>query len=184
MIKFKNNGVGIFGGSFDPPHKGHLKISLISLSKLRLKKIYWLITKKNPFKKKPFFSLEKRIFKCVKIINNRKKIKVKCIEDKINSSRTIDAIKFFKKKNKNSRIYLIIGSDNLVHFNKWRSWKKILQMCELVVFSRKGYDKKAKKSAIVNYLKNKNFIFIKNKKIDISSTQIRNNIKKVKNGNI
>jgi len=50
-----NNTIGILGGSFDPPHLGHLKISKISLKKLNLKKIYWVITKKNPFKKKPFF---------------------------------------------------------------------------------------------------------------------------------
>ena len=54
MQRLTNKSLGIFGGSFDPPHKGHLKISLISIRKLKLKKIYWVITKKNPFKKKSF----------------------------------------------------------------------------------------------------------------------------------
>ena len=56
MLTLKRKAIGIFGGSFDPPHKGHVEISKISLKKIKLEKIYWIITKKNPFKKKPFFS--------------------------------------------------------------------------------------------------------------------------------
>ena len=55
MFTLNRKTIGIFGGSFDPPHKGHVEISKISLKKIKLKKIYWIITKKNPFKKKPFF---------------------------------------------------------------------------------------------------------------------------------
>ena len=61
MLSFDKKTIGIFGGSFDPPHKGHVEISKIGLKKIKLKKIYWIITKKNPFKKKPFFSLKQRI---------------------------------------------------------------------------------------------------------------------------
>ena len=48
------NYIGLFGGSFDPPHTGHVEISKIALKKIKFKIIYWIITKKNPFKKKPF----------------------------------------------------------------------------------------------------------------------------------
>ena len=51
--------IGILGGTFDPPHKGHLKISLSSIKKIKLDKLYWIITKKNPFKNKSFFLLKK-----------------------------------------------------------------------------------------------------------------------------
>ena len=52
MITKYSNAIGVLGGSFDPPHMGHLKISKISLKKLKLQKIYWVITKQNPLKKK------------------------------------------------------------------------------------------------------------------------------------
>ena len=55
MILAKKNYLGIVGGSFDPPHKGHIQISKIALKIIKFKKIYWIITKKNPFKKKTFF---------------------------------------------------------------------------------------------------------------------------------
>ena len=80
-----------------------------------------------------------------------------------------------KKKLKN--IYLIIGSDNLIKFHKWKSWKKLVKLVKLVVFSRKGYDRNGKKSIVAKYLKKK-IIFINNKPIIISSTKLRKRIKK------
>ena len=179
MTKSIIKSIGILGGSFDPPHRGHFVISKISLKKLKLKILYWIVTKKNPFKKKSYFQLKDRINKCKKIIKKNKKIKIENLENKIKSNRTIKVINYLNKRDKNSKIYLIIGSDNLINFHKWRSWKKILKICKLVVFSRKGFDKKAKKSVINKYLKN-NIIFI-NKKVNISSTELRRNYQKLHN---
>ena len=89
------------------------------------------------------------------------------------SSRIIQVINYFINKKKLKNIYFIIGSDNLIKFHKWKSWKKIVKLTKLVVFSRKGYDKKSKKSVVAKYLKNK-IIFINNKPIIISSTKLRN----------
>ena len=178
MKKTNKYSFGIFGGTFDPPHKGHLKLSLIGLKKLKLQKVYWVVTKKNPFKKKSFLPLKTRISRCKKITKNIKKITTIYLDDKIKSSRTIKIINFLKKKNKLSNFFLFIGLYNLINFHKWRDWKKILKICKLVVFDRKGYDNKAKKSHIIKYVGKKNIIFVKNKKIDISSTQLRYKLKK------
>ena len=61
MAYIQRKYIGLLGGSFDPAHKGHLGISKIAIQKFKLKKIYWVITKKNPFKNKTFYSLEERI---------------------------------------------------------------------------------------------------------------------------
>ena len=165
--------IGIFGGSFDPPHRGHLEISIISLKKFKLKTVYWVITKKNPFKKKPFFSLKDRILKSRRATKKIRKIKVLFVDDKIKSSRTINVINHFIKVRKQKDLCLILGSDNLLSFHKWTSWKKIVKLVKLIVFSRRGYDKKGKESIVVKYLKNKNIIFLRNKLIDVSSSNIR-----------
>ena len=74
-------------------------------------------------------------------------------------------------------LYLILGSDNLITFHKWTSWKKIAKLVKLVVFSRKNYDIKGKKSKVIKYFKKDNLIYIKNKHINISSTNIKKNLK-------
>ena len=98
MINSKKKRIGILGGSFDPPHHGHLEISKIAIKKLFLDQIYWCVTKKNPFKNKTFFSLIERIKKSRIITDKIKKIKIKFFEDKIKSTNTIDLIKYLKKK--------------------------------------------------------------------------------------
>lgn len=173
MIRSRKKKIGIFGGSFDPPHKGHLAISKLAVKKLYLDQVYWCVTKKNPFKNKSFFSLSERIKKSKIITNKEKKIKIKYFEDKIKSTNTIDLIEYLRKKNKKNILFLIIGSDNLIKFHKWKSWKLLSKLAQIVVFSRKDFDKKAKKSVIVKQVKN--ISFIKNKPINISSTRIKKN---------
>ncbi len=170
---FKN--IGLLGGSFDPPHKGHVYISKESLKILNLDKIVWAITKKNPLKKKPFFSLNLRKRMCQKLIKNNKKILLKFYEDKIRSKSSITLIKYLKKHN-NCNIFFIMGSDNIVNLHKWKRYREIIKMTKIIVFSRKGFDTKAKKSVIVNRLNTKNIIFIKNLRINVSSSQLRNKI--------
>ena len=173
MLTIQKRAIGIFGGSFDPPHKGHVAISKICLKKLKLKKVYWIITKKNPFKKKPFFSLKERILRSKKVLKHNKNIKILYLDDKIKSSRTINVINYFRITKKQKNLCLILGSDNLLNFHKWTSWKKVAKLTKLIVFSRKGYDRKGMKSIVVKNFRNK-IIFIKNKYITISSTQLKN----------
>ena len=75
-LKNKKNNIGILGGSFDPAHKGHLRISLEAKKKLKLKKIFWTITQKNPFKKKAYLSLNKKFLISKKLTNKYKFIKI------------------------------------------------------------------------------------------------------------
>ena len=172
MVRFLNKSFGILGGSFDPAHKGHLVISKIAIKKFKLNKVLWVVTKQNPFKGKTFFPLSKRMAKAKKITYGIKKIKVVYLDKITGSSRTINLINYLINKKKLQNIYLIIGSDNLIEFHKWKSWKKIVKLTKLIVFSRKGYDRKGKKSKVAKYLKNK-IIFINNKPILISSTKLR-----------
>ena len=172
MTNIQKKCIGLLGGSFDPAHKGHLAISIISIKRFKLKKIYWVITKKNPFKKKTFYSLDERIRYAKKITRSQKKIKTIHLDKIIKSSRTVDVINYFINKRNIKNIYFIIGSDNLIRFHKWKSWKKIVKKVKLIVFSRKGYDRKGMKSTVAKNFKNR-IIFIKNKPISISSTQLK-----------
>ena len=177
MAKIFNNSIGVLGGSFDPAHKGHLEISKIAIKKLMLSKVFWIVTKKNPFKKKPYFSVNQRLNQAKKITKNVKKIKVVFLDKTVKSSRSINIINYLIIKKKPKIIYFIIGSDNLIELHKWKSWKKIVKLTKLIVFSRKGYDKRGKKSIVAKYLKNK-ITFIKNRHILFSSSKLRKQVSK------
>ena len=90
--------IGIFGGTFDPPHKGHLYISKIALKKLKLNKLIWVVTKKNPLKQKPYLSTKARINLSKEMTKKEKKIFVRYFDDKIKSINTFDLLNFIKKK--------------------------------------------------------------------------------------
>ena len=167
--KKKYNKIGVLGGTFDPPHKGHYYISKIALRKLRLNKILWVITKKNPLKNKPLLKIEERIKLSKKITKKNKKITVKYFDDKIGSVNTFNLLDYFKKKTK-ANLFFLIGADNLKKFHKWKNWKQIPKLAKIVIFPRSN----CSFTSIATKKLNKNdFIHIKSKKINISSSIIR-----------
>ena len=165
--------IGILGGTFDPPHKGHLEISKQAKQKYKLHYIIWAITKKNPFKKKSKIKLITRIKFAKKIIGLNKFIKIRFYENKIKSNKTIDLINHIKRKNNMLNLYFIMGADNLINFHRWHKWKSISQKCNIIVFDRLGYKTKSLKSITFKRLNQKNLEFIKFKKVNISSSQLR-----------
>jgi len=169
----KDARIGILGGTFDPPHVGHIHISKVALKKLKLNKLIWLVTKKNPFKKKPYLKLKERIKLSKNITQKEKKIFVLCLDNKIKSSSTFDVLTFIKKKNKKLKIYFLIGADNLEKLHKWKNWKKLNKLAKIVVFPRNNYLNKKNEYIVPKTLKKNELIYIKSKKINISSSLIR-----------
>ena len=161
--------IGILGGTFDPPHEGHLYVSKIALKKLKLKKILWIVTKKNPLKNKPYLKLKERIKLSKKITKKNKKIYIKYFDEKIRSTNTFDLLNYIKNKTK-ADLFFIIGADNLKKFHKWKNWKLIPKLAKIVVFPRKNY---TRNSIATNNLNKKDLIHINSKKINISSSLIR-----------
>ena len=92
MKKNYKKKIGILGGSFDPAHKGHLKISAEAKKKFKINKIIWAVTQKNPFKSKSKFTLKKRMDIAKKITKKYNFISVKYYENKIKSNKTINLI--------------------------------------------------------------------------------------------
>ena len=174
MKKNKNKKIGILGGSFDPAHKGHIKISIEAKKKFKINKIIWAITKKNPFKSKSFFDFKKRVILAKKITKRYRFISVKYYEDKIKSNKTINLINYIIRKNNRSEIFFLMGADNLISFHKWHKWKLISSKCNILVFDRTNYKSKSLKSIAFKKLSSKGLKFIKYNKVNISSSKLRN----------
>ena len=180
--------IGLLGGSFDPPHKGHLYISLETKKILKLDEIWWLVTPQNPIKINQTASYSERVKNC-KILTKNKPIKIKEIEKKINSQFSYQTIKYLNNHYKYIKFFWLMGADNLINFHQWQNANRIFNEIPIVVFRRYGYNQKALKSYISNLyknfrVKNKNihinnfkqlpaWTIIQNKEIRISSTEIR-----------
>ena len=173
LFKKNHKKIGILGGTFDPAHKGHLEISKQAKKKYKLNYVIWAITKKNPFKKKSKTKLITRIKFAKKIIGFNKFIKIRFYENIIKSNKTIDLISHIKRKNDTLDLYFIMGADNLINFHRWHKWKSISQKCNILVFDRQGYKAKSLKSITFKRLNQKSLDFIKFKKVNISSSQLR-----------
>ena len=171
LLKKKNNKIGILGGTFDPPHYGHVEISKTAIKKLGLKKVFWTITNQNPFKSKPNFNLKKRIKLCKKILRNQKKIKIKNLNKKQYSLNTYNLLSCWKNKNKKNKIFFLMGADNLINFHKWYKWKKITQLAKIIIFARPGFLKKTLVCVALKTLDKQDWIYIKSTKLNISSTK-------------
>ena len=172
MIK-RNKKIGILGGTFDPCHIGHLKISKEAKKKFNLEKVIWAITKKNPFKTKSSLSIEKRLKISKKFTRKYKFIQVNYFEKHIRSNKTFHLINYLKKKFSNKELYLIIGADNLIKFHKWKKWKDISKKCNILVFDRYPYKSKALKSLAFKHINKEKLKFINFKKVNISSSQLK-----------
>lgn len=173
LFKKNYNKIGILGGTFDPPHKGHLYISKIALKKLKLNKLMWIVTKKNPLKRKPYLSTKVRISLSKEITKKEKKIFVRYFEDKIKSINTFNLLKYIKKKNKKTKLFFLLGADNLTKFHKWNNWKKIPTLAKIVIFPRQNYSIKSLSPIVCKKLNKNDLMYINSKKINISSSLIR-----------
>ena len=165
--------IGILGGTFDPPHIGHVYISKVAIKKFKLNKLFWIITKKNPLKQKPYLNIKTRIKLSKHITKNEKKISVQFLENKIKSSNTFDLLNYIKKKNKKIKIYFLLGADNLVKFHKWDNWMKIPKLAKIVIFGRENYSIKSLNITASQKLNKKDWVYINSKRINISSSLIR-----------
>ena len=180
--------VGLLGGSFDPPHKGHVYISIEAKKILQINEIWWLVTPQNPLKISEPATYQERIKNC-KEISKGKPILIKEIEKKINSKYTYQTLNYLLNHYENIKFFWIMGADNLINFHKWEKWRQIFQEVSIVVFKRHRYNNQALKSiackTFANYRINSHQInknhfnefpswtWIENREIKISSTEIR-----------
>ena len=187
--------IGLLGGSFDPPHKGHLFISLEAKKILKLDEVWWLVTPKNPLKISEPASYVERVDNCKNITRNFP-IKIQEIEKNIQSDYSYKTINYILKHYNNIKFFWLMGADNLINFHKWEKWQMIFNNMSIVIFRRHGYNNKALKSIAAQKFKNSRIInsktnlddfkitpswlLIENKEIKISSSEIRNQREKLR----
>lgn len=129
--------IGLLGGSFDPPHAGHLHITEIALRRFRLDRVWWLVSPGNPLKSHGPGPLADRIA-AARSLADDPRILVTGIEAGLGTRRTADTVAALKKRWPLVRFVWLMGSDNLVQFSRWDRWQGIAAQVPIGVIARPG----------------------------------------------
>jgi nicotinate-nucleotide adenylyltransferase len=147
-----SNTIGLLGGSFDPPHVGHLFISEDALQRFGLDQVWWVVAKQNTLKANKPRDFEERIALCNNLLKEESKLLVSDLEKNIESHDTIDVLNFIRRTSPNEYFW-IMGSDSLFTFDQWPGWEQILSSVKLIVYDRPGFLYKNNESKLNPLLK-------------------------------
>lgn len=182
--------IGLLGGSFNPPHLAHRAISQFALKRLRLDRVWWLVTPGNPLKdQRAQGNLEARL-KAARDMAADPRIQVSCLESVIGTRYTDDTINFLRRRAPQLRFVWIMGADNLAQFHRWQNWRRIASLVPIAVIDRPPQSSRALAApaaqALARYRvpdseasrladhKPPAWVFLTGMKLKMSSTGLRN----------
>ena len=145
---------GILGGSFNPAHAGHRRISLEAIDRLGLTELWWLVSPGNPLKegRNDMAPLAARLASA-RAMAKRSRIVPTAIEAELGTRYTADTLRKLQHRFPNRRFIWIMGADNLAQFHLWRDWRKIARAMPIAVIARPGYDGVAQNAPAMGWLR-------------------------------
>ena len=191
-IPLYTNGmrIGLLGGSFNPPHVAHRAISLFAIKRLKLDRVWWLVTPGNPLKDQGgLHDLNERTEAARKMANDPR-IDVSCLESVIGTRYTVNTISYLRRRASGLRFVWIMGADNLAQFHRWQNWRRIASEVPIAVIDRPPQSFRALAApaaqALARYRLPENqagrladqhapaWVFLTGMKLNLSSTGLRN----------
>jgi nicotinate-nucleotide adenylyltransferase len=191
-IPFHTKGmrIGLLGGSFNPPHVAHRAISLFAIKRLKLDRVWWLVTPGNPLKDRGgLHDLDERA-EAARQMANDPRIDVSCLESVIGTRYTVDTITYLRRRASGLRFVWIMGADNLAQFHRWQNWRRIASEVPIAVIDRPPQSSRALAApaaqALARYRLPENqagrladqpapaWTFLTGMKLNLSSTGLRN----------
>jgi nicotinate-nucleotide adenylyltransferase len=182
--------IGLLGGSFNPPHVAHRDISLYAIKRLKLDRVWWLVTPGNPLKDAgDLHDLGQRA-EAARQIADDPRIDVSCLESVIGTRYTVDTITYLRRRVSGLRLVWIMGADNLAQFHRWQNWQRIASEVPIAVIDRPPQSFRALAApaaqALARYRLPENqaaalpdrrapaWVFLTGLKLNLSSTGLRN----------
>ena len=183
--------IGLLGGSFNPPHEGHALVTRIALRRLRLDRVWWLVTPGNPLKSQADLAALQARVEAARRLVAAPRVAVTDIEAHIGARYTYDTLAWICRRAPKVRFVWIMGADNLRQFHRWRHWRAIADLAPIVVIDRPGSTLRAMSSRAAIALapwrvpeaeaahfaerRPPAFLFLHGPRSDLSSTVLRGN---------
>ena len=148
----RSRRVGLLGGSFNPAHGGHRRVSLFALHALGLDEVWWLVSPGNPLKPKAGMApLPARMASAIDLARHAP-IRVTAIEQALGTRYTVETLAAITRRYQRQDFVWLMGSDNLAQFHLWRQWRTIARQMPIAVIARPGYDRAARMSPAMAWL--------------------------------
>jgi nicotinate-nucleotide adenylyltransferase len=130
--------IGLFGGSFNPPHEAHRAVSLFALKRLQLDRVWWLVTPGNPLKDPSLLPPLQQRVAAAQAVAKHPRIDVTGLEAVIGTQFSYDTISYLVKECPGVHFVWIMGADNLKDFHRWKNWRGIAALVPMAVIDRGG----------------------------------------------
>lgn len=146
--------IGLLGGSFNPAHSGHRRLSLAALDALGLDEVWWLVSPGNPLKADARDMAPYRArLASAKSISRHAPIRALDLERTLGTRFTIDTVNHLQRRFQDHRFIWLLGSDTLPEFHKWRDYRGLARICPIAVLNRPGYDRPARAARAMGWLR-------------------------------
>nr|WP_137677004.1 nicotinate-nucleotide adenylyltransferase [Parerythrobacter lutipelagi] len=135
--------IGLLGGSFNPAHGGHRRISLFAIQALGLDEVWWMVSPGNPLKPRAGMAPLIARVHSAREQARRAPIRVTAIERELGTRYTVNTLSALRRKYPKHEFVWLMGSDNLAQFHQWKRWRDIARAMPIAVIARPGYDRAA-----------------------------------------
>lgn len=143
--------IGLFGGSFDPPHSGHVHVASTALKHLNLDAVWWFPTPGNPLKEAPS-DYDARFTAVEALTRHNRAFQVSAIEQQVGLRYTYDLVRRLRKHSPKAQFVWIMGGDSLMTFHYWKDWEKLAATVPIAVIARPGFELAARVSPFAKRL--------------------------------
>ncbi len=145
--------IGLLGGSFNPAHRGHRRISLAAMEALGLDEIWWLVSPGNPLKAAKGMAPYEARLESAREQAKGTRVKVSDFERQSGTRYTVDTLTALKRRYPGEQFIWLMGADTVAQFHQWRSWRTLAAMVPIAVIHRPGYDGAARAAAAMGWLR-------------------------------
>ena len=147
------NRIGLLGGSFNPAHRGHRRISLAAMEALGLDEVWWLVSPGNPLKPARGMAPYAARLASARDLAKGARIKVSDFEQRAGTRYTVDTLSALKRRYPDHRFIWLMGADTVAEFHRWKNWRKLAESLPIAVIHRPGYDRQAHAARAMGWLR-------------------------------
>jgi len=144
---------GLLGGSFNPAHGGHRRVTLFAIDALGLEEVWWLVSPGNVLKPAAGMAPLPARFASAQARSRNARIRATAIERELGTRYTVDTLRAIRRRYPRRRFIWLMGADNLAQFHRWKNWRQIAKLMPIAVIARPGYDAAALASPAMAWLR-------------------------------